>query len=58
MEYMHFPYFVFWLSWVFVALPGFPLVTATRLDSVTQHGLLAAVTSLAAESGLQARGLQ
>ena len=55
---MHFPYFVFWLSWVFVALPGFPLVTATRLDSVTQHGLLAAVTSLAAESGLQARGLQ
>ena len=50
--------FYFGLYWVFVALHGFPPVAMTRLYSLMQCGLLTVDTSLVAECGLQARGLQ
>ena len=53
-----FSLFYFGLYWVFVALHGFPPVAMTRLYSLMQCGLLTVDTSLVAECGLQARGLQ
>ena len=53
-------FYLFYLGlyWVFVALHGFPPVAVTRLYSLMQCGLLTVATSLVAECGLQAQGLQ
>ena len=49
----------FWLHWVFVAAHGLSLVAASRgYSSLQVRVLLSVVASLAAEQGLQARGLQ
>ena len=51
-------YFIFWLYWVFIALHGFSPAAVTRVYPWIQCGLLTVVTSLVAEFGLYARGLQ
>ena len=51
--------FIFWLRWVFVATHGlFSGCGEWGLLLVAMHRLLIAVTSVVAEHGLQARGLQ
>ena len=47
---LHFPFFFFWLRWVFIAARGLSLVVVSGGYSfVVVHGLLIAVASLVAE---------
>ena len=45
-------YIIFWLRWVFVAVPGLSSCSERGLLFVVVRGLLIAVASLAAERGL------